>query len=333
MLFFTASHPLGNGEKTAGGPSSAKMHADDRPRARSASDMALSFPIIFLLPTKLGSKELQDLEEQIPTLTYDINEAEIVLGKVFRKERALFELRKHKLVTEEVDPAGRSASASPSPKRVKLMTPALASSDIDSDTASEGEIQRRLVGPPVVAPTVKVVKLAWFTESVKAGEVLPSDDFLVYEGRKVPTTPAKALRPVPVDRAAEIMKRALADAGASPRSPRPRSSQGRRGETYATHPVRPLLRQTTSEHEIDEQLPPIPDYLHSTYSCQRPTPVRPPNEGFMAELTKIKTARTLTGDKIGVRAYSSAIATVAAYPHTFQTAQGTTCGKGSKSLC
>jgi DNA polymerase/3'-5' exonuclease PolX len=287
--------------------------------------MMLSFPIIFLLATNLGSKELQDLEEQIPTLTYDISEAEVVLGKVFRKERALFELRKHKLITEEVDPLLPSTPSSPSRKRVKLATPLLASSDLDSDTASDGEIQRRLIGPALVDPTVKVVKLAWFTESVKAGEVLPMDDYLVYEGRKVPKTPVKAAaQPVPAEMAVQIMKRAAADAGAvSKGSPRPTSSQGRRrGETYASHPVRPaLLRQTTSEHEIDTQLPPIPDFLHTTYSCQRPTPVHPPNEAFINELTKIKTARTLTGDQIGVRAYSSAIATIAAYPYSFQTAQ------------
>ncbi|KAK4127897.1 Nucleotidyltransferase [Parathielavia appendiculata] len=285
--------------------------------------MTLSFPIIFLLATNLNSKELQDLEEQIPTLTYDINEAEIVLGKVFRKERALFELRKHRLITEEVEPSEASTSASHGRKRVKLDTPALGSSDLDSDTASDGEIQRRLIGSAPVSPTVKVVKLPWFTESVKAGEVLPMDDYLVYEGHKVPKTPVKSAQPLPAEIAAQVMKRAAADAGALSRgSPRATSSQGRRGETYTSHPVRPaLLRQTTSEHEIDTQLPPIPDYLHTTYSCQRPTPVHPPNEAFIKELTKIKTARTLVGDHIGVRAYSSAIATIAAYPYSIQTAQ------------
>ncbi|EAQ90666.1 hypothetical protein CHGG_02601 [Chaetomium globosum CBS 148.51] len=268
--------------------------------------MTLSFPIIFLLSANLGSKELQDLEEQIPTLTYDINEAEVILGKISRKERALFELRKHRLVTEEIDPAERTLSATPDRKRARLQTPALASSDIDSDTASDGEIQRRLVGPSSVAPTVKVAKLTWFTESIKAGEVVPIDDYVVYEGRKVPKAPVEAPQPGPAEKAAEIMRRALADAGGSLlKSPRPRSSQARRGETYVSHPVRPaLLRETTSEHEIETQLPPIPEYLHSTYSCQRPTRNHPPNQGFIEELTKIKTARTLTGDRIGVRAYS-----------------------------
>lgn len=303
-----------------------EMPSDARSRKRSASHMALSFPIIFLLSANLGSEELQNLEEQIPTLTYDINEAEVVLGKVTRKERALFELRKHKIATEEVEPSDRSAPSSPSQsrKRAKVVTPALASSDLDSDTASDGEVQRRLIGPASVVPTVKVVKLAWFTDSVQAGEVLPLNDYLVYEGRKLSNTPVKTPQPLPAEKAAEVIKRALADASRQPtRSPRPGSSRGARGETYTSHPVRPaLVRQTTSEHEIDAQLPPVPSYLHTTYSCQRPTPVHPPNEAFIEELTKIRTARTLIGDKIGVRAYSSAIATIAAYPYTFQTAQG-----------
>lgn len=289
--------------------------------------MALNFPVIYLLPTQLGSSQLQDLEEQIPTLTYDIDEAEVILGKVYRKERALFELRKYKLVTKEVDPVERAASASPLRKRPRLMTPALPSSDIDSDTASEGEIQQQLIGPaavPPVKPTVKVVKLSWFTDSVKAGVVLPYDDYLVYEGRKLPTTPTEPPQPRSTEVAAEALKRALADSSTLTTNYRPRRSRGRRGEAYPHHPVRPptLVKQTTSEHEIDAHLPPVPDYLHTTYSCQRPTPINPPNEDFIQELSKTKTARILTGDKIGVRAYSSAIATIAAYPYTIQSPQG-----------
>ncbi|KXX78694.1 DNA polymerase type-X family protein pol4 [Madurella mycetomatis] len=288
--------------------------------------MALDFPVIYLLPTQLGSNQLQELEEQIPTLTYDINEAEVILGKVYRMERALFELRKYKLVTEEVNPAGGATSASPPRKRPRLMTPAPASSDVDSDAESEGEIQRQLIGPaalPPVEPTVKVVKLSWFTDSVKAGVVLPYDDYLIYEGRKLPATPTEPPQPRSTEMAAEVLKRALADSNTLTTNYRSRPSRGRRGEPYPHRPVRPptLVKQTTSEHEIDAHMPPVPDYLHTTYSCQRPTPVNPPNEDFIQELSKIKTARTLTGDKIGVRAYSSAIATIAAYPYSIQSPQ------------
>ncbi|VBB75294.1 Putative DNA polymerase [Podospora comata] len=297
----------------------------------------LDFPVIFLLPSHLGSEELQELVEQIPTLTYDINEAEVILGKISRKERALFELRKRKLVTEEVEKDERTPPASPPRKRIRLSaTPALGSSDLDSDTCSEGEIQRRLVGPvfvPKVEPTVKVAKLSWFTDSLSAGEVLPLDDkYAIYRGRKAmqpPPAPA-SVQTTPTKSTSNILTRAHEDSHprTPPSSQKRYSSQGssqKPGSTYASHPVtktpkRPaLLRQTTSEHDLDTHLPPIPPCLHTTYSCQRSTPANPPNQEFISLLLQIRLARTLTGDKIGVRAYSSAIATVAAYPFPFQT--------------
>jgi DNA polymerase IV len=51
------------------------------------------------------------------------------------------------------------------------------------------------------------------------------------------------------------------------------------------------------------------------YACQRLTPANPPNHAFIALLKKIKLARLLTNDEIGVRAYSTSIAALAAYPH------------------
>ncbi|KAM0739210.1 hypothetical protein ACQRIT_006947 [Beauveria bassiana] len=58
-----------------------------------------------------------------------------------------------------------------------------------------------------------------------------------------------------------------------------------------------LTRESTSEHDI--QLPLIPYHLHTTYSCQRPTPINPPNSSFIDELKSIRTIRLLQGDKIG----------------------------------
>jgi len=280
--------------------------------------MALEFPIIFLLPANLESDELHELEEQIPTLTYDINEAEVIVGKVARKQRVLFELRKHKLVTEEVSRLGNGdRTGTPRRKRARTVALADAVSDTASDTASE-----KGAGD---GETIKVVKVAWFTDSVEAGEALPLDDYVVYEGRKAtssrtpPETP-----PTPAQRAEDILKRAMADSSSSPS--RPRSSygpSGRRGGDFVHRSSKPpLLRQSTTEHDIDIHLPPIPQYLHTTYSCQRPTPVHPPNEPFIERLTKIRTARALVGDKIGIRAYSSAIGTLAAYPYTLSSAQG-----------
>ncbi|KAK4448194.1 hypothetical protein QBC34DRAFT_449589 [Podospora aff. communis PSN243] len=276
--------------------------------------MGLKFPVIFLLPSNLEAEELHELEDQIPTLTYDINEAEIILGKIGRKQRALFELRKYKLTTEEVA-SSENDGDSPKRKRARTGAPSDAISDTASDdTGSDGEI----TGDPAV---VKVVKLAWFTDSLKADRVLPLDEYIVYEGRKVPATPMKA-PPTPSQRGEDILKRAMADAGSSPSSQRSSYGPGRRGGEPSHRPAKPpLLRQSTTEHDVEVLLPPIPEYLHTTYSCQRPTPIHPPNELFIEQLMKIRTARTLTGDKIGVRAYSSAIATLSAYPYTLSSGQ------------
>lgn len=89
--------------------------------------------------------------------------------------------------------------------------------------------------------------------------------------------------------------------------------------TRPTH----LLHQTTSEHEesISNVLPPMPDWVlqNKIYSCERATPLNPPNKDFICKLKKIKLARALTFDEIGVRAYSTIIASLAAYPHNIQT--------------
>lgn len=288
--------------------------------------MTLDFPVIFLLPTNLGVDELHELEEQIPTLTYDINEAEVVLGKVHRKERSLFELRKHKLVTEEISTEEADEPTSPSPKRRRFQTPASVITD-DSDTVTDGEshplLSQSTKSTLKAAPTtVKVVKLAWFTDSLNAGTVLPIDDYTLYRGRKPQSKPSKPKEVTPA-KAADVIKRALADPkpsfhhGSRPGSSHSTGSHHSRRDHFITK-APTLLHMTTSEHEVE--LPPIPAYLHTTYACQRPAPMHPPNEPFIEELMKIRTARTLLGDKIGVRAYSSAIAALASYPYSLQSA-------------
>lgn len=90
----------------------------------------------------------------------------------------------------------------------------------------------------------------------------------------------------------------------------------------STHPLThpPLVRQSTSEHDeaINNPLPSMPDWVkqNKIYSCERATPLHPPNEAFIDQLKKIKLARELTDDRIGVRAYSTSIASIAAYPHS-----------------
>ena len=90
------------------------------------------------------------------------------------------------------------------------------------------------------------------------------------------------------------------------------------------HLTRPthLLHQTTSEHDesVSTPLPALPDWIreNKVYSCERATPLDSPNKAFISQLTKVKLARLLTLDEIGVRAYSTSIASLAAYPYPIQ---------------
>ncbi|KAL9129026.1 MAG: hypothetical protein Q9217_002428 [Psora testacea] len=102
------------------------------------------------------------------------------------------------------------------------------------------------------------------------------------------------------------------------------SSQAAKARIARSSGIRPphLLHQTTSEHDeaINAALPPMPDWVvqNKVYSCERATPRDSPNEDFIAQLKRIRLARVLTMDEIGVRAYSTSIASLAAYPYTLQ---------------
>ncbi|MCJ1421423.1 hypothetical protein MMC32_007786 [Xylographa parallela] len=105
-----------------------------------------------------------------------------------------------------------------------------------------------------------------------------------------------------------------------------RSKQSsQKGRKHANDPaVRPvhLLRETTSEHDegASGALPEMPDWVkeNKIYACERSTPLYTPNDKFVAQLETIKLARILTGDEIGVRAYSTSIASIRAYPHALR---------------
>ena len=98
-------------------------------------------------------------------------------------------------------------------------------------------------------------------------------------------------------------------------SSQPASQKAGRGTTRTIH----FLRQTTSEHDegISRSLPDMPEWVkkNKIYACERSTPLHTPNDEFISLLEKIKLARVLTGDEIGVRAYSTSIASIAAYPY------------------
>lgn len=297
--------------------------------------MAPDLPRIFLLPTHLQADELCELEARIPTLTHDVHEANVILGKISRPERALFELRRLKLATEPValeeaeeigDKRGRSEASDVPSKRQRL---SISEKTEIQEQENHGGILDLLRGPGDI---VLVLKLAWLFDCLEQDVALPADDYLLYRGRKLAPqslqssnlgTDQSKKENEAAKSASAVLARAMEDRQSvndsphSKRTTRPGISHTD-GRPDAEPPK--LHHETTSEHDIP--LPPIPEFLHTTYSCQRPSLVDPPNAAFIAELKSIRTLRLLRGDQVGVRAYSTSIASLAAYPYLLQRPQG-----------
>ncbi|KUJ07087.1 Nucleotidyltransferase [Mollisia scopiformis] len=169
---------------------------------------------------------------------------------------------------------------------------------------------------------VSVLKLSWYKDSLNSGGLLPYDNYLVYQGKitsGLKHQPGKVtVRPKGI----QILTRAKEDAP----PPNAKRSHGRHTSRasrahYSQLSSQPaLLHETTVEHEGTDMLP-IPDFLHTIYSCQRPTPLHCPNEAFLAQLRIIKQARKLEHEEMRSRAYSGGIATIASYPHTLMSAR------------
>lgn len=245
---------------------------------------SLPFPPIYLLPVHLETERLHELEEQIPTLTYDPNETDVFVGNVSKPERALFELRRRGIDFKAPEPRERINRVSGVKKR-KL---------------SDWRIQEK-------TRTLKVARLKWFTDSLERGSVMPLEEYLVVEvereAAKGPPRSSQQIISLP--------------ATASPKQPTTGGHRTRRDVNQAKKP--PLLQQSTSD---EVAIPPIPEFLNTSYSCQRPTPVNTPNAPFVEELKKIRKTRILIGDAVGVRAYSTSIASVAAYPYVLRSQLG-----------
>ncbi|KAL7625582.1 hypothetical protein AAE478_004802 [Parahypoxylon ruwenzoriense] len=289
--------------------------------------MPLEFPTIYLLPTHIDPDKLPELESKIPTLTYDINEASVVLGKISNRERAKFELKRKKIATEDIhsppaplpSPETQTAVPSPPAKRRRLSDPSFPKATrgaqpriaSDEDSSLDEKVVNRDVADKEDMSVIKVVKLAWFTDCLARGTILPLDNYLIYQGRKIHQTPSK-----PRQNPHDVFERARQEGGSQQSNPRYASTSASQHPKTSPHVKRPALEhESTSEHECPANMPPIPDYLHTSYSCQRPTPFNPPNHNFIEELEKVRTLRTLEGDEVGVRAYSTSIASLAAYPY------------------
>lgn len=305
--------------------------------AQAKSDSELldfkSLPTIFVLPTNLSLDALHQIEDNLVRgaahLTYDVSEAGLVLGRVSQKKRAALELRSRGVWTEEVLETGLSGGNEPPVKRAKVSagTEGVSMEDgevsglkesakevveLNTETESEEDgmeghpAERHLKRPQSEASSaaasneagiIRVVRLDWLDRCLAVNALLPMDPYLIYRARKI----ARPATSQPNTKST-IIQRARQDA--SPRS-----------RKQFNPPT--LHRTTTSEAEEQPNLPPPPDWVRNRlpYACQRYAPLHPPNEGFIHQLLKIRQIRQLTLDEIGVRAYSTSIAAIAAYPY------------------
>ncbi|KAJ5365360.1 hypothetical protein N7517_008246 [Penicillium concentricum] len=308
-----------------------------------------SQPPIFILPTHLSLEELDEIEGRLidygGRLTYDIAEAGLVLGKVGRAKRAALELRTRGTWTEELIPSSASKSIGVEPPSKRRRTDQydgtqdvpveiidLSTESEEEDGATNGDSSKHLIPERKVEEIknlVTVLKLEWMDTSIKSGKCVSQDPFVVYRGRKIPSPPTTGIenkQNLLAQKSNQIIERAKQDAGLqTPRTPPPDYIHARRSkeppEGPSPRPRPTLYRQTTSEHEKDENdAPPQPDWVRNqvVFACLRSAPLHPPNEDFISQLVKIRRIRELTLDEIGVRAYSTSIASVASYPHRLQ---------------
>ncbi len=230
-----------------------------------------------------------------------------------------------------------------------------------SSEASHPEQHSPEVLWPDLSNHVLVLKLAWLDTCVKEGKMVPFKPYIVYSARIIPkpegestpkTSPTHAkfvnpggatnpqvvsLRRTSKPDASSILERARAEAATLPTPRRRWGDHGHHSTTSSTQHKRPQLhRTTTSEMEYlsTHPLPPLPDWAlgpNAPYAACRSTFLHPPNAAFIAQLSKIKEARLLRLDDIGVRAYSTSIASIAAYPHLISHAEEITRLPGCES--
>lgn len=83
----------------------------------------------------------------------------------------------------------------------------------------------------------------------------------------------------------------------------------------------PLLRHdSTADPSSEHYSQQLASKGNAKYSCQRKSPLVPMNKGVVDAFDRMRLARTLQDDFIGVRAYSTAIASLKAYDHQIEAA-------------
>lgn len=292
------------------------------------------------------------VHEYAGQLSYLPTEAKIFLSRISQRKRAAFELRSRGVWTEESSLPRQHVSKK---RKLSSSYVEGNRENVPDGRNDEMEITHVNTLLSDLNNHVVVLKLDWLQQSIKAGHLLPFQPFQIYSGRTIdnpkpiPNAQTPPVQPLTIIKVSpdtdeehaghnpQALEHKLSAAAAAldhtslptmrfvPR----RFRDQKRGRynpsstiasiSVPTHPR--LHRTTTSEHDfIATDLPPAPPWLtekspRPNYACMRSTFADPPNSAFLSHLYKIKEARILTLDEIGVRAYSTAIASLSAYPH------------------
>ena len=298
-------------------------------------------PPIYILPTRLSDITLHSLEEGLlragAPLTYNPAEAGVVVGDVNTKRRGELELRGRSVWSEEVaggvDGMGRKKEGEEEEGLVKVVRVRWVTEMLERGEEVEMGGWVVYVGRKIAPPVAK-------EEGVEGEERGPVRKKVKREIGEVGAGVGDGGATIPLNPPGKgILERAKHDAQDHSVRSTPQSysthtyshSQSsphyRRGTRHGSEPRRrPPLLYHTSTGEFDQtnalaHLRPVPDYVSQNirYSCLRDTPLNPPNAHFISLLQTIKLHRTLSFDAIGIRAYSTSIASIAAYPYRILT--------------
>lgn len=239
--------------------------------------MVLQFPSIFLLPDQISDEEVTDLKAAVGTCTDNIDDATVIVGRLSRRERALFELRRRRVLftTDISNPLRQNAHDSHA---------------ASNKASSSAERQHDTNTPQKVSfDNLPIVKIDWLVQSLKQGRVLELNTYLICEVWKI--------------------------------SSETQATYARQTKASSPQAVQADSDKALSESRLTE-FSLVSSIATQGYSCQRVTPKTPVNASFVKHLKEIRTLRKVKGDHVGTRAYSTAIAAIAAHTLSLRTRMG-----------
>ncbi|MCJ1447865.1 MAG: hypothetical protein MMC23_008377 [Stictis urceolatum] len=312
---------------------SDKSHAAATTQASSSAELRLEeWPRFFALPTHLSVEEVHEIEEELELsgapVTYEITEAQVILTAIQSLRRAKFELQTRGLSIDIFEQSDNAALG-------KRKRSAIAAADKSQEQNADQSLPLAGSGTTAVSEALEVpkgqlvvVKREWLSDSLDNGHVQNLGPYIILRGKSIGSSCSapEASSGQPSSNASRNVAPAAATSARRQQQPavgtetaisqqKPLELRRSAGSNVQRH----LLHETTSEHDEAQsrQLPEPPRWVkeRKIYSCERSTPLNCPNDEFIALLKKIKLVRTLNMDEIGVRAYSTSIASIAAYPY------------------